>query len=80
MAHTSDLSNPALAALIHVSPTYASRLRNGLRDPSDAIKVQIRDVFGWSLDDQVQAILDDTYGEKFSEQIERYLARTEVKV
>lgn len=75
--HNSPMSNPQLAELLGISPTYASRVRHGKRHPSPDTMVAIRKAFKWSVDDQVDAIRSG----KFSAELERrIIIHTKMKV
>lgn len=69
-----DLSNPALAELLGIHPTHASRIRNGRRIPSIEVMRKVRETFHWSVDDQADAVAEDRYFIVFDEKIAAYLA------
>ncbi len=60
-------TNPAVAARIGTGETQVSRLRAGHRGfgPSPALMIRIRDAYGWSVDAQVDAMANGTYGSEF---------------
>lgn len=75
MTDTRTMSNPILATMIGVHATHASRIRNGRRVPGLDIMVNIRTQFGWSIDEQVDAVQDGTFPEKFEQVLAKWEAR-----
>lgn len=59
-------TNDALGELLGVSHAMVSRYRSGDRLPSIEVMDKIREVYGWSIDDQVAARNAGTYHEEFS--------------
>jgi len=73
------MSNPEVAALLHLDFTFVSRLRTGQRQPSITTLAKVREIFGWSIDEQVDAILADDYHIQFESQIDTYAATHQEK-
>lgn len=56
------MTNSSAAAQLQVSASTVSRLRAGLRRPSFDLMLRIRREFGWSLDEQAEALTFGSYG------------------
>lgn len=67
-----NMSNTAVAALIGLTHAQVSRIRSGDRLPSIETMMNIHKVFGWSMDEQATARLQNLYGPRFEEAIGRY--------
>ena len=65
----SSLSNGKLGELLGVSFATASRIRSGARLPSIEVMYRVKQLWGWSMDDQTEARLGGNYHLQFSDLI-----------
>jgi transcriptional regulator with XRE-family HTH domain len=56
------MNGKQLAALLFCSPATVSRLLSSDREPSVALMLRIRELTGWTLDEQVNAASRGEYG------------------
>ncbi len=71
MTTTASPTNEAVGALLGVSHVAVSRWRSGSRIPSPDNMEALRQVYGWSLDDQFDARSSGTYAEELCQVLDR---------
>lgn len=65
MTMATSPTNEALGELLGISHATVSRIKSGHRLPSLEVMDKIRELYGWSLDDQTDARNEGTYAERF---------------
>lgn len=60
-----------LARALDLSEATVSRLISGHRRPSVETMSEIKRLFGWSLDEQLDALRDGTFGDGLADRMER---------
>ncbi|QBZ73252.1 helix-turn-helix DNA binding domain protein [Microbacterium phage Theresita] len=69
---TTTLLNKAVAQRLGLSESGVSRLRSGSRFPSLAVMQDIEAAFGWTVQDQSDAIRGNTWTSGFEEALSGY--------
>lgn len=62
---TTTLLNKAVASRLGLSESGVSRLRSGSRFPSLAVMQNIEAAYGWTVQDQSNALKNNTWTEEF---------------
>lgn len=73
------MNQPETAEAIGCSLSMVSRICSGDRNPSTDLMREIRRVFSWSIDAQVDAMGRGTYGEEFTARMERQRMRRRLR-
>ena len=69
---TTTLLNKAVAYHLGLSESGVSRLRSGSRTPSLAVMQDIEAAYGWTVQDQSNAIRNNTWTEEFEVALAAY--------
>jgi transcriptional regulator with XRE-family HTH domain len=68
---TTSPTNEELAGLLGVSHATVSRIRSGDRLPSLQVMQKIRELYGWTLDEQWDARNAGTYADQFCRTVDQ---------
>lgn len=69
MAVQTPLTNEELGELLGISHATVSRIKSGHRLPSLGVMDKIRELYGWSIDDQTDARNSNTYATEFNKRV-----------
>jgi transcriptional regulator with XRE-family HTH domain len=69
MVVQTPLTNEELGELLGISHATVSRIKSGHRLPSLGVMDKIRELYGWSIDDQTDARNGDTYAIEFNQRV-----------
>jgi transcriptional regulator with XRE-family HTH domain len=73
------MTNEEIGKLIGLSHSAVSRLRRGERLPSIQVMLNVQDVFGWAITDQIWVRSyagAGGYGQAFNDELDAYVYRT----